>query len=219
MPRACSAGWCATSISPAASRTARSSRRSPRPTCAAPTWWRAGSPACSADHAVARPRPPHHQADGHAGDAQADRQSDHAGGAGRHLSQGCRRAEARAHRFDRSSCYRRHRTMSTAHSLTDRYGVRRRLPVVLHRQAAAGEGDRAQARDSGRGALPPLFPQSLGAARRHQPRGISRPPNSARSSATTQHRQRVAAGRRRRRARPMRSTRSSASPTRSIATG
>ncbi len=50
----------------------------------------------------------------------------------------------------------------------DRRRFRRRLPVVLHRQAPAGKGDRAQARDSGRGALPPLFPQSLGSARGHR---------------------------------------------------
>ncbi len=47
MRRGCSAGWSATSTSPAASRTARSSPPSPKPICAAPMWWRAASPASS----------------------------------------------------------------------------------------------------------------------------------------------------------------------------
>ena len=46
-------------------------------------------------HDVARSRPPHHQADGDARDTQADRQSEHAGGARRHLSQGCRKLTER----------------------------------------------------------------------------------------------------------------------------
>ena len=83
-------------------------------------------------------------------------------------------------------------------ALSHRHGVRRRLSVVLHRQAAARKSDRAQARDSGRGALLSLFPQSLGAARRHQPRGIPR--HQVRLGRALQHQRQAGrrAGRRRR---------------------
>ena len=107
-----------------------------------------------------------HQADGDAGDAQADRQSEHAGGARRHLSQGCRKL---------IEVPKIPPLGGTAHVPTaDRCRVRRGLPLVLCGQALSGTGDRAQAGDPGRGAVPALSAQSLGSARRHEPRGLSR---------------------------------------------
>ena len=101
-----------------------------------------------AHHAVPRSRPQRDQADGYARHAQAQRQSLHAWW----------RASAPIPRLPPADCanYSRLRfsggirhVRKRAHHRCD---FRRRLPVVLHRQAIPGAGDRAQARHPGRGA-------------------------------------------------------------------
>ena len=93
----------------------------------------------------------HRQCD--AGDAEGRRYARQPDAAGHGPRAGCRRVDRRLRFAPKGASHVQPTTRP------HRRRLRRGLPVVLHRQAPAGKGARAQAGHSGRGALAPLFPQ------------------------------------------------------------
>src|SRR5690349_7625578 len=152
---------------------ARSCSPSRRPRCAAPTSWRAGSPACCATPclapmaltarlcASARPsrsppanRPTRSNPCSLACPSRPRLRPSRHAPIFRAPAEGAQDVEH----------------LRTAH---DRRRVRRGLPVVLHWQAPARKSRGAPPRSPRRGAVPPVFPQSLGPAGGLKPTGIS----------------------------------------------
>ena len=115
----------------------------------------------------------HHAVGTGAGDVlsgrRADRRAD-AGDGGRRSNSCLARARIAAYLWGFPERGRAHEHPEAA---SDRHRLRRGVPVVLYRQAPDRERAGAGAGRAGRGALAAVLPQSLGAARGHQPRRIS----------------------------------------------